>query len=199
MATLTGCSADGRDDEINELKRENETLKAQTEAHSKSLVGRALSVLALISTRDLDSLGDYVHPSQGVRFSPYAYVDVQNNLQFSAQEIADLSLDQTVYTWGTYDGSGYPIELSFVDYYDRFVYDQDFVNPHIIGINNIVGFGNTLVNISDVYASGAFVEFHLTGIDPQYEGIDWRSLILVFEKLDEEWYLVGIVHNEWTI
>ena len=117
----------------------------------------------------------------------------------SAPEIAALPSDTTVYTWGAFDGSGHPIELSFADYYTRFVYDQEFVNPHVVGINNVIGLGNTLVNIADVHPNGSFVEFHFTGFDPQYEGMDWSSLFLVFEQLDGNWVLVGIVHNEWTI
>jgi UDP-N-acetyl-2-amino-2-deoxyglucuronate dehydrogenase len=31
------------------------------------------------------------------------------------------------------------------------------------------------------------------------EGMDWRSLRLVFEKKNDIWYLVGIIHDQWTI
>ncbi|KAF0193528.1 MAG: sporulation protein [Bacillota bacterium] len=77
--------------------------------------------MTLIANQDFVSLSTYVHPSQGVRFSPYAYVDVENHLKFNAQDVADLLLDTTMHTWGAYDGSGFPIELSFADYYTRFV------------------------------------------------------------------------------
>ena len=206
--TLTGCGADERDDQLTMLKSENIALKEKVESletsvenlsQPTSLLGTAVNVMELIATQDFVSLSTYVHPDQGARFSPYAYVDVENHLQFDAQEFADLLLDTTVYTWGAYDGSGDPIELSFADYYTRFVYDQEFINPHLVGVNNVIGFGNTLVNIADVHPNASFVEFHFTGFDPQYEGIDWRSLFLVFEQLNGDWFLVGIVHNEWTI
>jgi len=29
--------------------------------------------------------------------------------------------------------------------------------------------------------------------------MDWRSLKLVFKEKDGNWYLVGVVHDEWTI
>jgi hypothetical protein len=29
--------------------------------------------------------------------------------------------------------------------------------------------------------------------------MDWRSLRLVFEEQGGSWYLVGIVHDQWTI
>jgi hypothetical protein len=38
-----------------------------------------------------------------------------------------------------------------------------------------------------------------SGFDPEYEGMDWRSLRLVFEKKNDIWYLVGIIHDQWTI
>jgi len=43
------------------------------------------------------------------------------------------------------------------------------------------------------------VEYHFPGIDPQYGGLDWRSLRLVFQQSGGEWYLVGIIHDQWTI
>lgn len=69
----------------------------------------------------------------------------------------------------------------------------------MIGINNIIGKGNTTNNISEAYPQGQFVEFHFTGFNPEYAGIDWSSLRLVFEELDGTLYLVGIIHSQWTI
>jgi len=206
IIALTGCGVARQDEQLAKLRSENEALMEQVELLvnsaenlQKSLLGAAINAMTLISNQDYASLSSYVHPYQGVRFSPYAYVDVENHLSFSAQDIADVPQNKSVHTWGAYDGSGHPIELSFVDYYNRFVYDQEFLTPHIVGINRVIGFGNTLVNISSVYPNGSFVEFHFTGFDPQYDGMDWRSLFLVFEQHNGEWFLVGIVHNEWTI
>ena len=43
------------------------------------------------------------------------------------------------------------------------------------------------------------VEYYFSGFDKQYEGLDWRSLSIVFEKKAEAWYITGIIHDEWTI
>jgi hypothetical protein len=43
------------------------------------------------------------------------------------------------------------------------------------------------------------MEYHFSGFEAQYEGMDWESLRLVFIQEDSTWYLVGIVHDEWTI
>ncbi|MDP3387793.1 MAG: hypothetical protein Q8S24_11200 [Eubacteriales bacterium] len=165
-----------------------------------SLLTEALNVIEIIAEYDIVKLNAFISPTKGVRFSPYTYVHEDDDmLFFTGNALVNLFNDTAEYTWGSYDGSGEPIELTFSDYYDRFVYDQDFANPHMIGINQTIGTGNTINNISDVYSNHAFVEFHFTGFDPQYEGIDWRSLTLVFENDNGVWYLVGIVHSEWTI
>ena len=41
------------------------------------------------------------------------------------------------------------------------------------------------------------MEYYFSGFDPQYGGMDWRSLRLVFAPHGEGWALVGIVHDEW--
>jgi hypothetical protein len=178
---------------------ENQVDTEEPEQVSSTLISSALDVMALIDAQDFTTLQTWVHPDEGVRFSPYAYVNTPTDLVFGSLSFPTLLNDPTVLTWGSFDGSGDPIQFNFMDYYNRFIYDQDFLNPEIIGINSIVGFGNTLVNINDVYPNGEFVEFHFSGFDPQYEGMDWRSLILVFEEVGTEWKLIGIVHNEWTI
>jgi hypothetical protein len=178
---------------------ESQVVTEEPEQISTSLITSALEVMELIEAEDFTGLQNWAHPNDGVRFSPYSYVNTQTDLVFAPQSFPTLMTDPAVLTWGSFDGSGEPIEFNFADYYNRFIYDQDFLNPEIIGINSIVGFGNTLVNIGDVYPTGEFVEFHFTGFDPQYEGMDWRSLILVFEEVGTEWKLIGIIHNEWTI
>jgi hypothetical protein len=37
------------------------------------------------------------------------------------------------------------------------------------------------------------------GAKPEYAGLDWASLLLVFEQYESRWYLVALVHDQWTI
>ena len=62
-----------------------------------------------------------------------------------------------------------------------------------------IGQGNSLNNIREFYPGSYFVEYHFSGFDPQYAGMDWQSLRLVFLEEDGVWLLVGIVHDQWTI
>ena len=166
---------------------------------NSNLIDTALTVVQLLKEKDMEALAKYIHTYKGVRFSPYGNVEEDNNQLFNSSQVASLLDSTQIYTWGSYDGTGDPIDLNFGDYYNKFIYDKDFASPHIIGNNVIIGKGNTVNNISDVYRNGEFIEFHLTGFNPQFEGMDWESLRLVFENDNGSWYLVGIIHDQWTI
>ena len=156
-------------------------------------------VIAALRDRDLDRLASLVHPAQGIRFSPYAFV-LESDISIAVEDLPNLLSQATVLLWGVYDGSGAPIELTFAQYYDQFIYDQDFANAKAIAYNQrIGGVGATIDNISDFYPGGVTIEYHFTGFEHEYGGLDWRSLRLVFMKFEGEWFLVGIVHDEWTI
>lgn len=43
------------------------------------------------------------------------------------------------------------------------------------------------------------VEYYLPGENPDYGGLDWQSLRLVFQHKEGAWYLVGVIHDEWTV
>jgi hypothetical protein len=189
------------EDKISELEGKIAELEEAKNApdSQNSMISTALDVVHLLNDKDMTGISTYVHPTKGVRFSPYGNVDVSSDQVFTAEQLEGLMTDAQVYTWGSYDGSGEPINLNFTDYFEEFVYDEDYENPHMIGNNVVIGHGNSLINIDSTYPDGVFAEFHFTGFDPQYEGIDWSSLRLVFEEQDGTWYLVGIIHDQWTI
>lgn len=173
--------------------------QGNTPQPSENVLSTALDVIEIIKAGDMNTLSQFVHQTKGVRFTPYFYIDTENDKVFTAQEVAGLMQDNQIINWGVFDGSGEPIDLSFSDFYDMFVYDKDFANPDMIGNNVAIGSGNTTDNIAEAYPNGHFVEFHFPGFEPEYSGIDWASLRLVFEEVDGNWYLVGIVHGQWTI
>ena len=171
---------------------------------NEAVAARAAQIIMALKDRDLQELSSLAHPDEGVRFSPYTYVRTVpgahggQDLVFSAAQIPGLWSDPTVYHWGTVEGSGQPIDLTFSGYYDQFIYDLDFARPDVVGFDQTIGRGSTINNIADVYPDAVSVEYHFEGFDPQVAGFDWKSLRLVLEKTGGSWYLVGIVHDEWT-
>lgn len=163
------------------------------------LLGSACLVDRLIQRQDWTALSAYIHPERGVTFTPYSTVEPETDLTFSADQIKNLAQDQNVYTWGFEDGRGDPIQMTLTQYFERYVYDRDYTQAEEIGIDRIITGGNALENLAEAYPDGRFVDFCFPSADPVNDGLDWASLKLVFEPYEEHWYLVGIVHGEWTI
>lgn len=154
------------------------------------------AVLAL-KDQDLQALSSLVDPTGGVRFSPYGFVR-EEDLVFSAAELPGLKDSPAKYLWGVFDGSGEPINMTFPEYYARFIYDVDFASAPQVSINERLGKGNTIDNSAEFYPGSMIVEYYFPGFDEQYQGMDWRSLRLVFQENKGRWVLVGIIHDEWT-
>ncbi|WP_418789914.1 hypothetical protein [Phosphitispora sp. TUW77] len=181
---------------------DNEAKQNGTESTVSATTQKA--ILA-IKNDDMEKLSGLIHPAKGVRFSPYAYVNTDakdGNLVFNSDQVKNFLSDNQKYNWGYYDGSGEPIKLTPAEYFKRFVYTADFADAEqsgIVSFNKTVGTGNALENQFEVYPDAVIVEYYFSGFEEQYEGMDWQSLRLAYEKLDNDWYLVGIIHNQWTI
>jgi hypothetical protein len=117
---------------------------------------------------------------------------------FSPNQVASMLADSKVYSWGVYSGSGAPIDLSFPEYYAQFIYDEDFIVAPKVSLNHRLGVSTSMDNIIEFYPGSMFVEFYFPGFDPQLEGMDWRSLRLVFTQFEGTWYLTAVIHDQWT-
>ena len=163
------------------------------------LLNAACAVNRAIQRQDYTVLASYIHPSRGVTFTPYSTVDFNMDITFTPDQVKNLPQDQTVYTWGIEDGRGDPIQMTAMDYFARYVYDADYTQATEIGIDRIMTGGNALENLADAYPGCRYVDFSFPSADPVNDGLDWSSLKLVFQPEDDLWYLVGVVHGEWTI
>jgi hypothetical protein len=157
-------------------------------------------VIDAMAKKDMAALSKYVHPTKGVRFSPYSSVNLKTDRVLKTSDIANATQDKKTHTWGEFDGSGEPINLTFAKYYQQFVYNYDYQKlSKQRGFNRSIGTGNSINNIKTAYPNGVAVEYYVPGQNPDYGGMDWGSLTLVFEQhTDNNWYLVGVIHGQWT-
>ena len=163
-----------------------------------AIAGEADEVLRALKARNMRELSNHVHPVKGVRFSPYVDVDAKRSVVLTAGELPAALQNARQRRWGSEDGSGEPIIRSFADYYKRFIYDRDFAGT-MKRFNEFGGRSTTRPNIWEVYPNAIVVEAHVPGTKPESEGMDWASLLLVFEQHDSHWYLSALVHDQWTI
>ena len=155
-------------------------------------------LLDLLSEHNLTEFSTQFHPEKGCTFVPYSFM-VEEDLNFSTTIFQNqLKVNETLH-WGMHDGNGEPINLTINNYFKQFVYDVDFKNETTeIHLNDDLAFSNTLNNISEFYPTADFIEFYFEGTT-QYEGLDWSSVIFYIEQVESTYYLVAVVHNQWTI
>jgi len=175
--------------------------KQTPEQAEQTIAKLSAEVIAAIKDRDMAKLQGWAHPDKGIRFSPYSHVDTAKDIVLNGNQLAAAFQDtKKTYTWGTHDGSGEPMELSFADYCDKFLYNHDYAKPEKTGYNeSFVKGGNTANTIRDAYPDAILVEYYFSGFDTKVEGMDWASLTLVFEQKGDSWYVSGFVNNRWTI
>ncbi|MPM95528.1 hypothetical protein SDC9_142683 [bioreactor metagenome] len=176
-----------------------ETSTVQDLSSNRALLEFAEKVTESIKEKNFQTLSTYIHPTKGVTFTPYSTVDLKANLNFKADKIKNAADDKNKYSWGLTDGKGEPIQLTISDYFDQYVYNADYLEASVIGIDQVIASGNSPENVSEEYPDARFVEFHYPSLDPANNGFDWCSLKLVFEAYNGEYKLVGIIHSQWTI
>jgi len=152
-------------------------------------------VISALRDKDLTTLAQFVQPEVGITFSPYPSSGGAP-LTFTPAQVEQLLQDQTKYLWGHYDGSGLPMELTFEEYYPRYIYNRDFANPNEVVYNGGgLGYGNyPYQSLPTPSATVAWVEYVV-----EKEGDFAEGLIVVFQKEGETWYVTQIIHDGWTI
>ncbi|MDQ3393705.1 MAG: hypothetical protein M3512_06285 [Bacteroidota bacterium] len=178
------------------IKHENTNYVAENDS---LVLEKSEEILKYLKIKDYKSFSSFFHPTLGIQFSPYGYVDSTQDIRLTLHQFSDFIDSKNLILWGHYDGSGSPIKLSVEDYFDEFVYNKDFLHAEITTLNKMVGSGNSLNNLENVYSGCPFTESHFSGFEEKYGGMDWASLRLVYKKFDENFYLVAIVHDQWTI
>lgn len=158
----------------------------------------AINVLSALKDHDTKKLSKLIS-KDWIRFSPYSYVNIDNDIVIFQDDIADITKNNKEFTRGTQDGSWEPINLNFTEYRKRYIYDASFMNEWIPYLNTKVQRGNTTNNIYDIYTGNIIVEYYIPGKKKLYEWMDWKSLTIIMNKENGSWKVKGIVHGERTI
>lgn len=158
----------------------------------------ATEILIALKAKDYKAFTAYFHPTDSVLFSPYGFIDIRTSKKLTKATFTKLIDERGSVNWGNYDGTGKTIRLSAQQYLDKFVYNADYLNAEKTAFNQIIGKGNSLNNLNKIYPKHPFLEYYFSGFDQKYEGMDWTSLRLVFSAYEGSFYLVAVVHDQWT-
>ena len=224
VLTLTGCLAVAPSDstQLEQLRQQNQLLSDQLlaaqeqintlstqiadlenesvplEPAEPSFDGLAAQILPLLQSQNFAALAPYIHPELGLRISPYGYVNVDLDQVFTREQVAGFASNQELYHWGVQAGSGMAINLTVADYWPEYVTSQTPAQEWGLLLDPSRKASNTIDNFADVYPDGHYVEYLQPGTE-EYGYLDWQSLRLGFQQSgDGAYYLMAIIHDEWT-
>ncbi|WP_347550953.1 hypothetical protein ABFG93_04350 [Pseudalkalibacillus hwajinpoensis] len=158
---------------------------------------RAYKVLNALRHQEMKELAGFVHPKKGVLFSPYGTIEKKRAQVLMPMQIRELLKNRKQYEWGMEAGSGKPIRLTPIDYFNTYVNDVDYSETDFVTYNDYFEETNSLQNSKEAFPDSHFIEFFVPGSE-ENGGLDWKSLKLVFTEYEGEQYLVGVVHDQWT-
>lgn len=200
---LSACTNDKKASVEEEEKKDSVSIQQDSipviEKEEINISDLTQTILDQIKNKDYASLIQYIKPDLGLRFSPYGYVNTSTDIVLKPNQFRSMINDSTKLVWGHYDGSGDDINLNFKEYFEKFVYNADFLNAEKLSINQSAAKGNSLNNIMKVYPNAEYTESYFSGFEKKYAGMDWQALRLIFTKEGDKYYLIGIVHDQWTI
>jgi len=170
-----------------------------TQADSKThTLNYAKDIKTALAQQNYAALIPYIHPKRGVRFSMYAYIQPKSDKVFSREQYAQYLNESDIrFTWGQKDGTGKLYITPLPDYLKDWV-QADYFDTQTATINHTSSSGNSINNIDIIYQNSDYVEFYNSGVDPQFGGLDWRALRLVFDDYQGKRYLVAIISDQWT-
>ena len=173
------------------------TLEPAFVPDKQELLMTANGILADLQAQNFSDVAVYVSSADGLTFCPYSGGCIDNGgVTFAKDQLPGFMDDPTDYLWGYQDGSGYEIKLTPAEYYDDYMMNADYAEKE--------RFGRTIQPtthefIHHLYPEATIVEFYFPGT-AQYDGMDWQSLNMVFEKNSNgDWILVAIINDRWTI
>lgn len=156
------------------------------------------SVLPLMEAKDYAGIARFIG-DEGIFFSPYGLADTTKSKVLSRQQYLELVKNNKQVLWGHADGTGDPIRLSIPQYFKKYVYDVAFLKAEQTAVNKLIDPDSSFSKVPAVFANHPFVQFYFSGFNKEYEGMDWKSLLLVFKQQQSTYYLVAVIHNQWKI
>lgn len=203
--TLVSCKTSSKDESGDEQSQEEQVVKneenkdeviEEEEEKEMTAIEFAKYVANNLNEKAFEEWNEYT--AKKVYFSPYAYVDTTKIVSLTKPEFNKLFEYEEKIVWGRFDGTGEEIKFSVQEYFDRFVTDFNLTaERNQLLKDTIPSRGNELNNVKEIFPNTTIIEIHKPASEESM-GMDWRSLILVIEKVEDAWKLKALVHNEWT-
>lgn len=182
-----------------ELEQNDDTIR-EKEEEPLSLLESADLVLKALSTQSFEDLIMFQTEKKDIFFSPYLTFTKEDAACFSPTALAENKENNAILYWGVQDGTGDPLNLTVNQYFDRYVNRGDYLSEEVkILENDIQTLGNSMNVIPEVFPNHEYVSYNLPHDKDDAAEMSWKTLILVFERINNELKIKAVVNHEWTI
>lgn len=186
-----------------DVKNLNDQVNASDGAEEASILDTldALSdeILMLIDENRFEELTDYV--VSDVYFMPGPNIGFDKAIYLGMDDWSIINDYEDALVWGYYEGSGEDMVFTPSDFFDHFISNFNFRAAPEKTVKAYRDLGDGFAFWKNDTNGDYFVEYHYPGFNPDFEGIDYQTLYMVF-TYDEEadtYLLTGITNHYWTI
>lgn len=176
-------------------KPSRRTAPALTGTQAKKIISRrSWAAWRALDAGRLSSFAAYVHPTQGVRFSPSLTPGASERVLSRAQ-VRGLSKDTKIYNWGLRGDTPQPVHMTWKSYVNNYVFYTPNPNPPDERVFTATSGPYTGIAPLKFYPANAlFVQYSCVGSSLE-QGHDWYDLWFIWQKHGATWYLTGIAHD----
>ncbi len=184
----------------NQGQQIGQTLERQQQAQLQKearLFAASKKVLEALASSDFAKLETLVSPD-GLSLRHVPNLNLASST-LSKENVSEITTDKTLHFFGYTDGKGDEINMTVADYLKKYINTADYLAAPDTAVNKTLGSGNSQNSLLTDKGSRELVAFHYSGFNPQYEGMDWTTMYLVFDEVDGVFLLRAIAKDNWTI
>lgn len=197
-------------------KQQNNPFDNKKNEESENIVKAGQLVLAALKEKDYIKLENLIS-SEGltVSLSPNGVFESEivsiygskDNFQtkspakknFSKKEILNIGINNKNYVFGNTHDSGEPIIDTIQSFFDKWIYNHDYIQAPEVFINEVREDGSSIKTLKEDVGSMNFILYHFPSSNIELATPDWTSMYLVFKKENNQYKLRAIVKDNFTI
>jgi hypothetical protein len=140
-----------------------------------------------------DLINKYFSNVGEIRFVPHSFLS-NTDLKLAKQEILEKWVKTDIFHWGTFEGSGFPIDLSIKEYFENFI-TLNPNTPNRIAINKRIIELDGSDNVYREYANETVVDIVENYDSPN----EWQGVKVVFHYNEGAWRIICLVFSRYEI
>ncbi len=161
--------------------------------HTEDAYYRAIGILKHLSTMDDEWIVAHIHPTKGVILTENVIFGGEADIRFSRKDIQEISKTRnTKLYWGKTYGKGDDRWMSL------YTYLKNLTRPiHKITKIEILKSHKGFKDSPNTKQMG--YEIYWIDEDSDVKEYSYLGLVIIVEKYKNEWYVVGMIRDRWTI